>query len=205
MRDVRRGGRGVFCNWPGWPGLTAGSIAEFVGRDRDLPPHYSGEAPETFFRSFEKAVRLWQWETDIPEKKQGAKLLRALSGTAKLAVEDMELDEAATTEGVKNIMAGLRDFYKPHLEIALPRAFKTAVYGHINSRRSLSRSQMEQLATSSHRHASLTEQQDHKVLTWTEGRYTRSHMVAAFRKLDKAVIGAHQVNLLRRPKPPWTH
>ena len=46
---------------------------------------------------------------------------------------------------------------------------------------------MEQLATSSHRHASLTEQQDHKVLTWTEGRYTRSDMVAAFRKLDKVV------------------
>eukprot|EP00434_Breviolum_minutum_P042285 symbB.v1.2.037631.t1/scaffold5609.1/size25375/3 len=117
-------------------GMTASGTADFVSRDRDPPPQFSGDNPETTFRSFEKAVRLWQWETDIPERKQGAKLLRALSGTAKLAVEDMEFDEVATTEGVKNIMTKLREFYKPHLEIALPKAFETALYGQVRQQKS---------------------------------------------------------------------
>lgn len=187
-------------------GMTASGTADFVSRDRDPPPQFSGENPETTFRSFEKAVRLWQWETDIPERKQGAKLLRALSGTAKLAVEDMEFDEVATTEGVKNIMTKLREFYKPHLEIALPRAFETAVYGQVRQQKESFVEHVTRMDRNFvnlgkegvtlpdgavgyiiYRQSSLTEQQDHKVLTWTEGRYTRSDIVAALRKLDKVV------------------
>ena len=30
-------------------------------KDRDPPPAYSGEDPETSFRSFEKGVKLWEY------------------------------------------------------------------------------------------------------------------------------------------------
>ena len=48
---------------------------------------------------------------------------------AQLATEDMDFEDIATEEGVKNIMNRLRDFFLPHLEVSLPRAFEAAVYG----------------------------------------------------------------------------
>ena len=39
---------------------------------------------------------MWEFETDIPKRKQGAKLLRSLSGMAQLAVEEMEFEGIAT-------------------------------------------------------------------------------------------------------------
>ena len=82
----------------------------YVPRGRDPPPGYDGESPEVSFKVYEKAVRLWQFETDVPAVKQGAKLLRALSGTAKLAVEDLEFEEITSKDGVKTILARLREF-----------------------------------------------------------------------------------------------
>ncbi len=73
-------------------GVAGGTgTAEEGYRDRDLPPTFDGTNPETSLRQYEKAVRLWQFETEAPAKKQGAKLLRALSGTARLAVDDWSL------------------------------------------------------------------------------------------------------------------
>ena len=104
-------------------------------RDKDPPPSYDGADPEKTFQAFEKSVKLWQFETDIPEVKQGAKLLKVLSGTAKLAVEDMEFDEIATENGLQNILKRLREFFRPHLETSMPRAFEQAVYGPARSAR----------------------------------------------------------------------
>lgn len=50
---------------------------------------YDGLDPEGTFRTFEKSVRLWCFETDIPRRKQGAKLLRALSGMAQFGRDDL--------------------------------------------------------------------------------------------------------------------
>lgn len=98
-------------------------------RDRDPPPGYDGIDPEVTFRSFEKSLKLWQYETDVPVRKQGAKLLRALTGVARMAVDDLEFEQVAADDGVKNILQKLREYFTPHLEVSLPRAFETAVYG----------------------------------------------------------------------------
>ena len=53
-------------------------------KDRDPPPSYSGEEPETSFAVFEKNIKLWEFETDVVPAKRGVKLLRALSGNARM-------------------------------------------------------------------------------------------------------------------------
>ena len=175
-------------------------------RDKDPPPSYDGSNPEVSFRQFEKSVKLWQWETDIPVRKQGAKLLRALSGNARLAVEEMEFDEIASEDGVKNLMGKLRDFFTPHLEVALPRAFEAAVYGQARQARETFAeyvSRMErgfiQLQKEGvdlpsgakgyivYRQASLSENQEQRVQTWCEGSYDQKEVLKALRKLDKVL------------------
>lgn len=98
-------------------------------RDRDPPPSYDGENPESTFRQYEKQVALWEFETEVPKQKRGVKLLRHLSGLAATAVDDMEVSNIACEQGVKNVLSKLREFFLPHLEVSLPRAFETAVYG----------------------------------------------------------------------------
>ena len=197
-------------------GAAAGGVSSGVGqpmdvgagfsRDKAPPPSYDGSNPEVSFRQYEKSVRLWQWETDIPLKKQAAKLLRALSGNARLAVEEMEFDEIATEDGVKNLMGRLRDFFTPHLEVALPRAFEAAVYGQSRQARETFAeyvSRMErsfiQLAKEGvdlpsgakgyivYRQASLSENQEQRVQTWCEGSYEQKEVLKALRKLDKVL------------------
>ena len=111
------------------PAAAEGTRERDGPRDRDPPPTYDGVDPEGTFKTFEKNVRLWEFETDVPKRKQGAKLLRSLSGMAQLAVEDMEFEDIATEDGVRNILQKLREFFLPHLEVSLPWAFETAVYG----------------------------------------------------------------------------
>eukprot|EP00435_Cladocopium_sp_Y103_P019395 s2098_g4.t1 len=142
-------------------------------RDREPPPTYDGQDPEGTFKTFEKNVRLWEWETDIPRRKQGAKLLRGLTGMAQLAVENMEFEEIATEDGVRNVMKRLKEFFLPHLEVSLPRAFENAVYGR--PRQAI------------YRQASLTEAQDQRLLTWCDGKYDKASIVKALRKLDKVI------------------
>ena len=47
-------------------------------RDNDPPPSFDGE-PENF-KMFFREMKLWEHETEIPKRKHGAKLLRALRG-----------------------------------------------------------------------------------------------------------------------------
>lgn len=187
-------------------GASQGTIVESNFRDRDPPPSYDGESPEATFRVFEKAVKLWEWETDVPQRKRAAKLLRQLTGMAKLAVEDMEFEEIACEEGIKNLMTRLREFFLPHLEVALPRAFETAVYGAARQSKEsfveyVTRMDRNFVALTKegvdlpqgaigyiiYRQASLTEAQDQRVLTWTEGKFDRKPVVQALRKLDKVL------------------
>ena len=74
-------------------------------------------------------MRLWEFETEVPRNKRGAKLLRSMTGLAKLALEEMPFEDIACEDGVRNVMQRLKDFFLPHLEVSLPRALGTAVYG----------------------------------------------------------------------------
>ena len=85
--------------------------------------------PETTFRAFEKSLKLWQFEIDVPLRKQSAKLLRALTGAARLAVEELEYKQIASDGGIKNVVNRLREYFAPHLQVSMPCAFETAVYG----------------------------------------------------------------------------
>ena len=182
----------------------AGNGSQF--RDKDPPPGYDGSQPELTFRQYEKSVRLWQFETDVPLRKQGAKLLRALSGSARLAVDDMEFEDIATEEGIKNILGRLREYYMPHLEVSLPRAFESAVYGQQRQPKETFADYVHRMERSfallakegvdlpkgatgyiMYRQAALTESQDQRILTWCEGRYDRDAIVKALRRMDKVV------------------
>ena len=105
---------------------TAGAGAGVDGflRDHDPPP---GD-PETTFRAFEKSLKLWQL-IDVPLRKQSAKPLRALTGAARLALEELEYEQIASEGGIKNLVNRLREYFAPHLQVSMPRAFETAVYG----------------------------------------------------------------------------
>lgn len=175
-------------------------------RDRDPAPGYDGENPESTFRAYEKALRLWPFETDVPVQKQGAKVLKALSGVAKLAVDGLEFEQITSTDGVRNILQHLREQFLPHLEVSMPRAFEAAVYGQVRQSKEsfleyVNRADRSFLTLKKegvelpddaqgyilYRHAALSEAQEQKLLTWTEGRYDRKNVVKALRRLDKVV------------------
>ena len=180
--------------------------AGYSMRDREPPPGYDGENPESTFVIWERNVRLWEFETDIQKNKRGVKLYRALSGTARIAVEEMPFDELACEDGLRNLMQRLREFFNPHLEVSLPRAFETAVYGQprqgregfgeyiARMDRAFNRLKQEgvDLPESAqgyviYRQAALNENQDQRFLVWSNGAYDRSSVVKALRKLDKVV------------------
>ena len=184
---------------------TAG-LAGGQYRDRDPAPGYDGENPESTFRAYEKSLRLWQFETDVPVKKQGAKVLRSLSGVAKLAVDGLEFEQITSEDGVRNILQHLREQFLPHLEVSMPRAFEAAVYGQVRQSKEsfleyVNRADRSFLTLKKegvelpedaqgyilYRHAALSEAQEQKLLTWTEGRYDRKSIVKALRRLDKVV------------------
>ena len=183
---------------------TGGQAGSF--RDRDPPPGYDGEQPELTFRQFQRQVRLWEHETDLPLAKRGVKLLRQLTGAAALAVEDLEIDLIIGERGVKNVMAQLEAYFLPHLEVSLPRAFETAVYGEPRAAKESYAAYVKRMERAFnhlskegvdlpdgakgyilYRQASLTEAQDQRLLTWAEGKYTLKEITMALRRLDKVV------------------
>ena len=199
----------------GAAGVTGGGTTEGGYRDRDLPPTYDGTNPEVSLRQYEKAVRLWQFETEAPPKKQGAKLLRALSGTARLAVDDLEFEDIACENGVKNLLSRLKEYYLPHLELSLPRAFESAVYGQPRGVRESFAEYVHRMDRAFQnliqegvdlpkgatgyiifRQASLSEAQDQKVQTWCEGKYDRDVIIKALRRLDRVIKEKGKANYL---------
>lgn len=108
---------------------VTGARMEGMSRDRGHAPGYDGENPEATFRQYEKQVALWEFEAEVAKAKRGVKLLRQLSGVAALAVDDLRVEDIACKNGVKNVLNRLREYFLPHLEVSLPRAFEAAVYG----------------------------------------------------------------------------
>ena len=95
-------------------------------RDRDPPPAFDGK--EDGFRQYLRELELWRHETEVPKNKQGAKVLRQLSGSAKSVIEELSIAEITSEQGVEAILAALKVYFQPHLETAIPRALEKAVY-----------------------------------------------------------------------------
>ncbi|CAK9019906.1 Magnesium/proton exchanger [Durusdinium trenchii] len=125
---------------------------------------------------------------------------------AALAVEHLEFEDIASEDGVRNIMSRLKEFFLPHLEVSLPRAFEAAVYGKPRQSAEsfpeyiarmerafhrLSKEGVELLEGASgyimYRQASLSEAHEQRLLTWCDGHYDKSSIVKALRKLDKKI------------------
>ena len=104
-------------------------VAGSAGGKEPLPPTWDGVDPTVTFPVFEKNVRLWEFESELDEKKRGVRLLRSLTGVARAAADSLEFEDVATQKGVSNIMSCLREHFAPHLEVSLPRAFEKAIYG----------------------------------------------------------------------------
>lgn len=98
-----------------------------VWRDEDPPPVFDGDVDR--FKGFLKDLKIWQHETDVPTRKHGAKILRCLSGSAKAVCDEIEVDKLLTEQGADLIVSKLKEYYQPHLETSMPKAFEKAIYG----------------------------------------------------------------------------
>ena len=93
------------------------------------PPAWDGSEPGLELPVFERNVRLWEYESDLGVKQRDARLLRNLSGSARVVADNLEFEKIACEDGVKKILQELRAHFAPHVEVSLPRAFERAVYG----------------------------------------------------------------------------
>lgn len=181
---------------------TAAGAADGAWKDRDPPPAFDGS--EESFKQFLRNLELWRHETDIPRVKHGAKLLRQLTGSARAVADELTVTEITSESGVDKIVERLTSYFQPHLETAMPRAFEKAVYGDSRKQKeSLSEylirmeAAFRELATEGisldekvrgyilFRQANLSQVQEDQITTWTQGKYERSEIVKAFRKLEK--------------------
>ena len=112
---------------------TNGAESGWVYRDKDPPPGYSGENPQSTFKGYMRDLELWKAGTDVPAEKQGLKLVQVLSGAAKSAVEVLTVEEIKGADGYANVVKKLKAAFAPYVETALPRALEAALYGHQRS------------------------------------------------------------------------
>ena len=102
-------------------------------RDRNPPPSWNGERPETTWKVFLRDLELWEAVTDLPKAKRGVKLVQALSGAAKEAVQSIAVSDLIEEDGLKKVTRVLNDAFAPYQETALPRAMEAAIYGAARS------------------------------------------------------------------------
>ena len=177
-----------------------------AGGKEPHPPTWDGADPGLELPTFEKNVKLWEFESELDPKKRGVRLLRNLTGSARAVADSLEFDEVANERGVQNLLKALRAHFAPHMEVSLPRAFGRAVYGAprsskeslqdyiIRSEKNFHLLEKEELKLPSaatgyilYRQASLTEAQDLKFTTWSRGKFEMKTVVECLRKLDKVV------------------
>ncbi|OLQ14984.1 hypothetical protein AK812_SmicGene847 [Symbiodinium microadriaticum] len=185
---------------------AAGGQGGTSWKDRDPPPPYDGKRPDQTFERWQKELRLWEFETEVPKEKWGVKILRQLSGSARAAAESLSYEELACEKGRDNLVKALKEHFAPHLESSLPRAFEAAIYGEVRSSRETFGDyviRMEYAAKELERQgvklgdivlgyvmfrgANLSESQENQLLTWGEGKYDRATVVRGLRRLDKGV------------------
>ncbi len=172
-------------------------------KDRDPPPSFDGSNPD-LLKQYLRDLELWEWETDIPKKKHAVKALRQLSGSARAAADEIPVANLQSEDGLKSIKSVLSEHFKPHLEAAMPKAFERAIYGEqrkaketmqdfiIRADRCFKELADEGVSLSDDvkgyvifRQSNLTSTQEDQVTTWTQGKYDRTSVVRALRKLEK--------------------
>ena len=196
----------------GAPAVSAESAQSSSGgnqgawKDREPPPAYDGKNPEKTFAKWLKELKLWEFETEVPKAKWGAKLLRQLTGPARAAADGLTFEEVACEKGMENVLAVLKEHFAPHLETSLPKAMESAIYGEVRNgkegfaeyviRMEHAFKELEGEGVKlppiaagyiMYRHANLTEVQDNQLVTWCEGKYDRAVIVKNLRKLEKVV------------------
>ena len=150
-------------------------------------------------------MRLWEFETQVPEEKRGVRLLRSLSGIAR-AADSLDFEKITDKKGGANLMACLKEQFAPHLELSMPRAFERAIYGQPRSHKEsiqeylircernfvLLEKEGVQLPDQAKgyvifRQAALTEGQELRFGAWANGQYDKATVISCLRKLDKVV------------------
>ena len=183
---------------------TVAPQVPYGGGREPLPPSWDGLEPSSTFPVFEKNVRLWEFETELEEKKRGVRLLRCLTGVARAAADSLDFDDITAVKGVQNIMECLKEQFAPHLEQSLPRAFERAIYGAPRSHKETMQEYIIRMERSFHtlekegvtlppmalgyvmyRQASLSENQDLRYGAWAQGKYDKKTVISCLRKLDR--------------------
>ena len=186
--------------------MASDAAGQTFGGKEPNPPSWDGSDPGVELANYEKNVKLWLFESELEKKKQGVRLLRNLTGVARQVADTMEFDEVATEQGVDNLLKALKKHCQPHLEVSLPRAFERAVYGAPRGHRESMHEYIIRMGKNFHllekeglklpdvatgyvtyRQASLTEGQELKFSTWSQGAYDLPTVVASLRKLEKVV------------------
>ena len=168
------------------------------GFDREPTPTWDGKDPEKTYRVYKKDLRIWAGSTDIPEAKQAGRVLRRLTGDARLACEDLTEEEILSDDGVDLVLKKLDEFYGPYLEQTMPRAFESAVLLAYTASAQTRLTQLKREGVDlpaeargyiMFRQAKLTEKAEDMVRTWTEGNFHIDKILRALRKLDKVQGG----------------
>ena len=186
--------------------LATSTAAAVAGGREPPPPTWDGSDPGIELPTFEKNVKLWQYESELDKKKMGVRLLRNLSGIARSVADTLEFDEVACERGVENLVKALKSHFSPHLEISLPRAFERAVYGPPRGHKESMQEYLIRMERAFHllekedlklpevaagyvtyRQASLTESQELKFSTWSKGAYDMKTVTACLRKLERVI------------------
>ena len=180
-----------------------GSEPGWVYRDKDPPPGYSGENPQSTFKGYMRDLELWKAGTDVPAEKQGLKLVQVLSGAAKSAVEVLTVEEIKGADGYANVVKKLKAAFAPYVETALPRALEAALYGHQRSRKETltdylirfqkSQAQLQDGVTLPpkaagyllYRQANLDHELDARLTTWLAGDFSLDNVTANLRRLER--------------------
>ena len=179
---------------------TEGQTSPF--KDRDPAPTFDGSVEK--FKGWLRELTLWKHDTDVPKVKHGTKVYRQLSGAAKSAVDEIQVDEIVKETGLDKIIAKLKEHFEPYLETAVPKAFEKAIYGEprrakeafgefvIRADAAFRELKDEGIELDTkvtgyviYRQANLSQVQEDQVATWISGQYDRGSVVGALRKLEK--------------------
>ena len=173
-------------------------------RDRDPPPSYSGENPQSTFRPFLRDLELWQASTDIPVEKQGVKLVQGLKGPAKAAVDALPVSSIKGPNGYKEVLKALKDAFQPYVETALPRAMEQVFFGaprhhkesladylvRASNAQALLKDEGVDLPSKASgyllfRQANLDSELEARLTTWLAGDFSKDNVVANLRRLER--------------------
>ena len=184
-------------------GTASAGEGGWTYRDKDPPPGYDGVNPQSTFKPYLRDLELWQAASDVPEEKQGLKLVQVLTGAAKAAVNTLTVKEIKGAEGYPNVKK-LKEAFEPFVETALPRAMENAFYGQPRGHKEgvsefLVRFQRAQAVLKDEgitlptkaagyllfRQANLDSELEARLVTWLAGDYSLDTVLTNLRRLER--------------------